>query len=446
MDVALQQLRAGAVPTAIDAPPYAPPNAWRQLLDIVLAALKMFPPLYVQSIFGPLWSWLPPFRSLSEFTIIDLWRLPRTVDFLVDVTVPAHSHAPGPWARTLLPPLVQHWFWRPSGYFQQPDPFDAVTSYSNERWFFLNGVATNEPVAALNSQLISAMFRRPVTVIHNQTDSLLLDLVQCAIGKSFKVNPYLTMPQTMTEPDVKATVALLETLPDPAVQRVVLLAHSQGTIITANVLRALSHAFQALRNVPERGEAALDGLDFLGRLVLPYLRPAQLDGMTQTAIDAHVTALIGKLEVYTFANCANVMSYILHVDVPGNDGTSSHTIGLPYIENFANQFDLVARLGVLSPLRSAPDSPIHIDGPLFLKTSLDAWGHLLNQHYLFGIDDYLAAPAGTVPDPYPYAGNAIPPPRPRLYGYFAGATPETPAVLQAKRKTPTYTSFGKVAV
>ena len=141
--------------------------------------------------------------------------------------------------RTLLPPVVQNVFWRPSNYFQQADPFDGVTSFANEHWFFLNGICTNEAVAKINSDLISRLFQRPVTCIHNATCSIGLDLTQCVVGKIFKTDPDLEHAQSMTEPAIKATLAIIEALKDPNKDKVVLLCHSQGTIITANVLRAL---------------------------------------------------------------------------------------------------------------------------------------------------------------------------------------------------------------
>ena len=89
------------------------------------------------------------------------------------------------------------------------------------------------------------------------------------------------------------------------------------------------------------------------------------------------------------------------------------------MEHFANECDLVERLGTLSPLRDESKPLIEIDGPVFLRT--DAWGHLLNQHYLMPIDDYLYPGASKFrreEDPYPKAGEGSR--RPRLYEHFHG--------------------------
>ncbi len=417
------------IDSTLDVTKPEPPNDYEQLLQVVVEALKFFPPLYIQSVFGPVRNWLPPHRADSEYTILDPWRPVRSLDYLVDLSVPAQSHAPGPWARTLLPPVIQNIFWRPSNYFQQADPYDNVTSFDREHWFFINGVATNEAVAEINSNLISQLFQRPVTVIHNETNSLLLDLLQCAVGKEFKTNPSLDKPQSMTEPAIKATIAILEALKDPQRDKVVVLCHSQGTIIAANVLRALQQCLchiKTLREFPDgKSELALELID---ELALSILCNEKVLAMTEDEVDDYLISAVKKLEVYTFANCADKMTYITHTT-----NEQGERIGLPYIENFANQFDLVARLGVLSPLRKTEPSVIRIDGATYEKQGLDAWGHLLNQHYLFGMEAFLNG-QGRVSNPYqpvlkdtpPQQGNGETPPAsslPRLYQYHCGGRP-----------------------
>ena len=85
----------------------------------------------------------------------------------------------------------------------------------------------------------------------------------------------------------------------------------------------------------------------------------------------------------------------------------------------------MARLGILSPLREGDEPSIEIDGPLFEQKG--EWGHLLNEHYLSAIDDYLypgMEPYAREKDPYPPAGEK--PGGSRLYKYFHGKSPKTP--------------------
>ncbi len=394
-------------------------NDYEVLVKVAYEALNFFPPLYVQSIFGRIGDWMPPHRKDSEYTIIDFWRPARTLGYLIDTMVPAFSHSPGPIARTLLPPVVQNLFWRPSNYFQQADPFDSVTSFTNEQWFFINGIATNEAVAKINSDFITELFQRPITVIHNETSSTLLDLVQCAVGKTFKADPGIDYAQSMTEPAVKATVAILEALKDPHKDRVVLLCHSQGTIITANVLRALQRSLsniQLLRKTA--GVRSQLNLELIDELALDILWKEELFECSSEELDCYLVQTLKKLEVYTFANCADKMNYITYTK-----NKLGEQIGLPYIENFANQFDLVARLGVLSPLRVTEPNIIEIDGDVYEKQGLDAWGHLLNHHYLFGMQRFLKGQGSNPYQPSQMLDSQRMPTIPRLYEYYEGRRP-----------------------
>jgi hypothetical protein len=119
---------------------------------------------------------------------------------------------------------------------------------------------------------------------------------------------------------------------------------------------------------------------------------------------------LNKLEIYTFANCADKMRYVY----PSRQ--------VPYMEHFANEQDIVARLGILSPLRSGAKPLIEIDGTVFEQKA--ACGHLLNEHYLNPIDDYLYPGESKYRrerDPYSDGGNQLQ--KPRLYKYFHGKRP-----------------------
>ncbi len=394
----------------------------QDLLRIAAEALRFSPPLYLSSIFGPVRKWLPPHRELSEFEIVDLWRPLRTTRYLTAVTVPSAHHEAPALLRTLIPPLVNRLFWRPTSFFQQPDPFGKTSSYPGERWYFINGIATDSAVAAMNSALLARLFGRPITVIQNATNSLGLDLVECAIGKGFRTDPDLRDKGTLTEPSLKAAVAILRALDQQAVERVVVIAHSQGTIIVANVLRAVSKALQGNRrsaagdrqSAEERAGAAAESLTVQANEPRLLALRHELAGALRPFVRA--PEKVKKLEIYTFANCADKMKYVFR------EGGR----GYPLIENFANKRDLVARLGVLAPSRGDPNL-IDIDGPVYEKKGCGrlkkgSWGHLLNEHYLFDIADYLTGRGKGGANPYPPENPRDP--EPRLYGYFFGGKPE----------------------
>ena len=390
-------------------------NAVSDLTKVAWQAVKMMPPLYWQSIFGPLGGLVPPYRRYSEFNIIDMWRLRTTVRYLLDVTLPALPQSTPALARTLFPKIVNRRFWRSTKYLLQPDAFAGVASFPGEHWFYINGVATNEDVAEFNAAYLAHLFHRPVTLIQNATDSLAVDLYECAIGKGLNRHYFRAEPESMTEPAWRATAAILAALNAPSTRRVVVIAHSQGTIIMANVLHAIVETLKR----KEVGKPRAKWHSFTNDLM------GEVDTDTQKAVRDNLAHSISvftrgghegawdkmrKLEIYTFANCADKMCYVYRRE------------RVPYMEHFANEMDIVARLGVLSPLRGNGQNVIDIDGPVF--EGKGTWGHLLNEHYLTAIDDHLYPVEGKPRhdrDPYPYRGRGRK--RPRLYRYFHGKIP-----------------------
>ncbi len=355
----------------------AVPRSLRSLVRTSLRALAVSPPLYIDALFGHPWTWIPPHREDSEFRILDPLSTRRAIEYLSDVAVPGFARDSWNW----LPPGVDPMVWRPTRVFFHPDHRGRYRQSREDQWFFINGVATNEAVAVMNASFLARLFHRPLTVVLNSTNSLVVDLAECAVGKSLEI---------MTEPARVAFPLIAEAVADPACRRVVLICHSQGTIIASNVLEALvSRAFR------RKLYGALSLRKVAGGIHLPESLDERLD--------------LRKLEIYAFANCADTMEH-----VPGLASRSSRA-PVPWIESFGNERDVVARLGMLAP--AARLRGIRIDGPIFCRPG--AWGHLLNEHYLFAIADHLAAPE-EVADPYPRLAGEHSVSRPRLYDYYAG--------------------------
>ncbi|MDH3789089.1 MAG: hypothetical protein OES53_11060 [Xanthomonadales bacterium] len=392
--------------------PWPPANELCDLLKVAYEAVQIEWSMLPFSIGGPPSSWIPPFRRYSEYNIIDPWRLITTVRYLSDIAVPALPETTPDLARTLLPPVVTRRFWRPTGFFRQADEYGGVSSFPDEHWFFINGIATNTDVARFNSRYLAHLFHRPVTVVQNATRSVMLDLHECIIGKGFQDRE----EGTVTEPAWRATAAILEALNAGQTERVVVIAHSQGTIITANVLHMIANALQFYREGAGKYKWHPFTQSMMGEIeteTQKILRNSLAHALSEFTKHGPEVALerLGKLEIYTFANCADHMRYV----IAGRQ--------IPYMEHFANEFDIVARLGILSPLRDSGQPLIEIDGPVFEQES--GLGHLLNEHYLMPIDDYLypGARAHRRKDD-PFTGRGPDPAKPRLYGYFHGKRPE----------------------
>jgi len=372
----------------------------KSLLGVGLDAALATRPPYLWSILGKPSTWRPRRNRFSEYSILDLWRPVRTLHFLAHIVIPSAPRTPPP----LIPPLLERLFWQPSVILQRPDHHGSYTSFPDEAWFFLNGVASNDAVAQLNSAYLAYLFHRPLTMLQNSTDSLPLDLLECAVGKQWYRH---------TEAAVKAFPPIYDALKRQDKQRVVVIAHSQGTIIMATVLRMLAAIFSPPEE--ERELAALFGIAAASYAPPEFVYPDQDPWRAEDFAPLSAQEL-AKLEVYCFANCANSMKYI-HIGAGGQL--------VPWIESFGNENDLVARLGMLAPQPALRG--IDIDGPCYVKPN--GWGHLLNAHYLSDIHDCQkvrrrrGGAGGSIP--YLLANAAAYPgyQTPRLFGYINGGVP-----------------------
>ncbi len=361
-----------------------------ELVGSVKDALAMAPTSWVPSVLGLPCSWGP--APYSEYDLLWSGDVPRLARYLLDIGIPSvPGRAPG-W----VPGPLASLFWHASHVDRHPDENGRLDSHPHEAWFFINGILTDDAVAQMNGDYLAYLFRRPITLLQNSTDGALTDLLECAVERI-----------GATAEDVDAAFPpLMKALKDREKHRVVVIAHSQGTLIAA-VLLELIKGIYAHTASDRLSDANVDEIH----------RKARTEGMRFNR--AHITPLnareLGRLELYCFANCASHMRYI-----DGPDGAR-----FPWIESFGNQHDIVARLGVLAP---HPDQrQIDIDGPRYEHRG--AWGHLLNAHYLGHIDR--AQPrvgeggaAGRDGEPYTlmnepeFPGAAVP----RLYRYLGGSS------------------------
>jgi hypothetical protein len=277
-----------------------------------------------------------------------------------------------------VPPPLSWLLFHPTTILRRPARPEDERAFADEAWVFINGIMTDAAIAQLNAAYLVHLFHRPITIIQNSTDGLVEDLLECAAAKVAWRNG---------EAATKALPEIYRRLSDPQIERVVVIAHSQGTIIASVVLAALT----GLGPFAANGTGPLD----LAR----FERPTDAE--------------LAKLELYCLANCATTMR--------------RRGVGrpVPFIESYGNEFDIVARLAVLAPHPVERD--VHIDGPRFIRRG--AWGHLLNQHYL---DPIAAAqyhhgrPGARQPGAVPFAllnGDQYPGADPRLYHYLDGGMP-----------------------
>jgi hypothetical protein len=189
-------------------------------------------------------------------------------------------------------------------------------SSSTSCCIYINGMMMTdlETIKNHKKQLKSKFPLLPsIHYFYNASDSFFTDLYECILNKETTRH---------SEASYKFFTLVVRKLVDPRIKKVVLIAHSQGTILVSTVLAKLKEL----------------GLD--------------------------KECYMNKLEVYLFSNCASKTKYVL----PDKK--------LPYIENISNQHDFVSRFGMLSSQQELVD----IDGEMIIMK--DKYGHLFGMNYL----------------------------------------------------------------
>lgn len=375
-------------------------SGWYRLAANVGHALRFAPPLYVRSVVGNPSSWVRRWTPDTEFQLAEPRRLAEGLQAASRIVIPGWPRSERSQTRKDQDSL----FYRVSDAVPYPRSSAPTHPYPNESWLLLNGICTDEHVREINAECVYRMFGRPLTLLHNQTHGVALDLVECALGKS---------QFAATEAVRRLFPALYSELLRPDIDRVVLIAHSQGTILAAvflAMLRKLLSVPQARGEVPDnaaspegrRAEALLRvqstarvqrlfdvGHGQSGARLVPLRADSESETRRREALREQVAAWfewapgielglpaleeaqLRKLEVYCFATCATDLRPVIDGERPA-----------PHLEHFGNARDLVARLGMLAPERGAART--RISGLKFEREG--AWGHLLNAHYLIPLE------------------------------------------------------------
>jgi len=198
---------------------------------------------------------------------------------------------------------------------------------SKERWFFVNGMGIDFELAKLNALNLAAVFNKNIELIYKPSYGILYDLGCTLGGRTFEI-PSAT--------DMTLRAALHEALMNDGVDKIVLIAHSKGSVVACN----------AVCKMIEEGN--------------PELKKR----------------IEKKLEVYNFANCSDCFTVM-------EKG--------PHYESFANPQDMLANLsGKAEPkVEKIPSASIHLSSVkeathprVFTHKDTKKGGHLLGAHYL----------------------------------------------------------------
>jgi hypothetical protein len=182
-----------------------------------------------------------------------------------------------------------------------------------------------------NVDRLSQTFGRRVIGIHNPSDGILFDLIQCLIQRNLSYS---------TSDVREAYLSIKEAILDTRIKKIVFILHSQG------------------------------GIE--GGMIMDWLF---------AEIPRHQ---LRRLEIYTFGCAANHFNNPDYRRAPrkglqaeNEDKDDDGAVGkvIEHVEHYANLGDFVSQIGVLNYTRIAN----RYMGRLFLSPNS---GHLLNQHYL----------------------------------------------------------------
>jgi len=235
----------------------------------------------------------------------------------------------------------ESWFWdhlyeKEEKFYDYEEVYGGKVQndYPKELWIHVNGILTELEDAKGSCKKMYEMFGRPVKLLHNPTDGPILDLLECIMGKTGLLRHGCSPPRKLLR-------STLEREMKNGYEKIVLVAHSQGTIITGNVIADFSDMIEG------KGD---------------------LDVKEREALKKNMS----KFEVYIVAGCAHYM-------------TGKH---VSHLECISNRGDFVAVLGHLFPkilrpiwrntwnygIRYGEECEDHIEN--------GNWGHSLISHYL----------------------------------------------------------------
>ncbi|KAH7395471.1 hypothetical protein BKA64DRAFT_59873 [Cadophora sp. MPI-SDFR-AT-0126] len=301
--------------------------------------------------------------------------------------------------------------------------------HEHEQWIFLNGVAVGRNWLQSNVDRLALTFGRPVLGVHNKTNGIIFDVLQCLIQRNF----------TYATQDVRDCYSIVKsTLYQPHLTKVIFILHSQGAIEGGLIIDWL------LQEVPQDLLAKLEVYTF-GNAANHFNNP-HLHLLSQHAALMHpktpattktTTSVHYHDPIHPVPNTHSTP--LPHPDFRSNDaapnvnpnpgatltnGTPLTTTSPPtpkpitrqisrqestsgktirYIEHYAHTSDFVACWGVLHFTKNFSLGP---SAPRFMGRVFERGGqggHQMNMHYLDGM--FPLKPVGAAPSEISGSGN-----------------------------------------
>lgn len=124
-----------------------------------------------------------------------------------------------PKTHTATPPLCQ------------VTPDQLVDDGSPESFFYVNGICTTRRMALATGAELSNMFNKNVTVVHNPTDSFVMDIFECVFAKLWTGQSFAT-----SRPCALLVEKLLEALRDPTKTKASNVRANNGSSLSLRVV------------------------------------------------------------------------------------------------------------------------------------------------------------------------------------------------------------------
>mmetsp|Transcript_28323 Transcript_28323/g.42309 ORF Transcript_28323/g.42309 Transcript_28323/m.42309 type:complete len:488 (-) Transcript_28323:307-1770(-) len=234
----------------------------------------------------------------------------------------------------------RNWFW--DLLFDEEEQFlgyeevyggEVVNDHPDELWIYINGIGTDLEAGKNHCKNMYDMFGRPVKLMHNPTDSFVLDLFECLMGKTGLLRHCTTGPR-------KFILQELEEEMKKDYKKIVLVAHSQGTIITGNVIADFNDIIDGTEECSDEERALIK------------------DNMS-------------KMEVYLVASAAHYVNgkYVSNLECLSNRGDPVAVAGHLYPEVLKRFWFNTRGAGMLY-------------NDCIDQVEKASWGHMMEPHYL----------------------------------------------------------------
>ncbi|KAI9643488.1 hypothetical protein NHQ30_008107 [Ciborinia camelliae] len=246
-----------------------------------------------------------------------------------------------------------------STYESAPEYAQRKEEHAHEQWIFLNGVCVGRHWLKCAVNRLALTFGRPVLGIHNRTNGIIFDVLECLIQRSLN---YASM-------DIRTAYRILKgKLYDPDITRIIFVLHSQGGIEGSMIIDWL------LAEIPQDLLQKLEVYTFA--TAANHFNNPHLHLVSQKNALAHPSLPATSLTrtITTLFSSSNGP-----VELPPTRNGNGKTI--PHIEHYAHTYDFVSRFGVLHYNKNYSNDTF---APRFMGRvfEVEGSGHMFVQHYL----------------------------------------------------------------